>query len=177
VLVLANADGLGVNLDQFRERLLQAACDGDGSANGQVEVGELLAGAVGSRVNAGPGLTDRDREDAVEVMLAQRIADTCRPPEPDPEKNSSTIFAGAGLRSRLVPPAGWGAASLNVPGRLASGPMRLGGDSTIVTPCVPTSAPFSRTSGIWVILIRQLPPLLFPNEHRVFPCQLPSYSI
>jgi hypothetical protein len=51
---------------------LEAACDGDGSANGQAE---LLAGDVGGGVNAGPGLADRDREDAVEVMLAQRVAD------------------------------------------------------------------------------------------------------
>ncbi len=96
------------------------------------------------------------------------------PPEPDPERSSSTIFAGAGLRShRLVPPAGCGTASLNVPGPLASGPMRFGEDSTIATPCVSTSAPFSRASGIWVIFARQLPPLSSRMNTSFPPCQLP----
>jgi hypothetical protein len=55
------------------------------------------------------------------------------------------------------PPAGCETVSLNVPGPLASGPMRFGEDNTIATPCVSTSAPFSRASGIWVIFARQMP--------------------
>jgi hypothetical protein len=39
MLILADADGLGIELDQFGQRVLQAARDGDGSADGQVEVG------------------------------------------------------------------------------------------------------------------------------------------
>jgi hypothetical protein len=46
VLVLPHADGLGVDLHQLGERVLQAARDGDGPAHREVEVGELLAGDV-----------------------------------------------------------------------------------------------------------------------------------
>jgi len=66
VLVLADADRLGVNFDQFGERILQPARDGDGPADGQVEVGKLLAGDVGGGVNVqiywllGGYLVDRD---------------------------------------------------------------------------------------------------------------------
>ena len=53
VLVLANADGLGVYLDELGEWVLEAAGDGDSTAHGEVEVRELLAGDVGGRVDAG----------------------------------------------------------------------------------------------------------------------------
>ena len=74
MLVLADADGLGVDLDQFGERVLQAARDGDGSANGEVEFGKLLARDVGGGVNAGAGLADHDGEYVVELAFAQHVA-------------------------------------------------------------------------------------------------------
>ena len=61
VLVLADADGLGVDLDQLGQRVLQAAGDGDGAAHGEVEVGELLARDVGGRVDGGAGFAHRRR--------------------------------------------------------------------------------------------------------------------
>ena len=68
MLILADADGFGINLDQFGERILQAARDGDGSANGEIEIGKLLARNVGSGVDAGAGLADRDGKDAIEAF-------------------------------------------------------------------------------------------------------------
>ena len=44
VLVQADADRLGVDLDQLGQRVLDAAGDGDGAAHADVEVGHLGAG-------------------------------------------------------------------------------------------------------------------------------------
>ena len=46
--------------------------------------------------------------------------------------------------------------------------MRFGEDSMIATSYVSTSAPFSRASGIWVILVRQLT-LLLSRMNALFP--------
>ena len=43
VLVLAHADALGVNLDEFGQRVGQSAANADGAAHRHVVVGELLA--------------------------------------------------------------------------------------------------------------------------------------
>ena len=110
VLVLADADGLGIDLDQFGERILQAACDGDGSANGEVEVGKLLAGDVGGGVDAGPGLADRDREDAVEVTaraaMSRTKASVSREAVPLPIAMARTLcFASIATSRSAAPPA------------------------------------------------------------------------
>src|SRR4051812_28036374 len=60
VPVEADADVLRVDLDQLAERVLEAAADGDGAAQGGVEVGELLPADGAGRVDAGPGLVDDD---------------------------------------------------------------------------------------------------------------------
>ena len=60
VLVLAHADGLGVDLYQLGEGVLEAPADGDGTAHGHVVVGELLAGGVGGGVDGGPALVHHD---------------------------------------------------------------------------------------------------------------------
>ena len=41
VLVLADADAFGVDLDQFGQRVLQAPRDGNGAAQGDVEIGQF----------------------------------------------------------------------------------------------------------------------------------------
>ncbi len=66
VLILSDTDGLGVELDQLGQRILQAARDGDGSSNGQVEIGELLASDFGSRVDRRAGFIHSDAEDGGE---------------------------------------------------------------------------------------------------------------
>ena len=63
VLILADADRLGIELDQFGQRILQAARDGDGAAHGQIEIGKLLARDVGGGIDGGAGLVDRHAED------------------------------------------------------------------------------------------------------------------
>ena len=71
VLVLADADGLGVHLDELGQRVLEAAGNGDGAADGEVEIGELLAGQVGGRVDGRAGFADGDAEDAGEASIAE----------------------------------------------------------------------------------------------------------
>ena len=56
VLVLADADRLGLDLDQLGQRVLQAARDRDGAAQADVEVGELLGGELGRRIDRGARL-------------------------------------------------------------------------------------------------------------------------
>ena len=70
MLILADADGLRVDLDQLGQRVLQAARDGDGSADGQVEVGKLLARDFGGGIDGGAGLVHRHAEDRGEAFLA-----------------------------------------------------------------------------------------------------------
>ena len=43
MLVLADADGLGVNFNELGQRILQAVGYADGSARGKIEVGILFA--------------------------------------------------------------------------------------------------------------------------------------
>ena len=52
VLVLADADALRIDLHQLGERILQAARDADRAADGEVELGELLARDVARGVDA-----------------------------------------------------------------------------------------------------------------------------
>ena len=61
VLVLADADALGIDLHQLGQRILQAPRDGDRAAHREVEVGELLARDVARRVDAGARLAHRRR--------------------------------------------------------------------------------------------------------------------
>ena len=42
VLILAHADRFGLDLDQFGQRILQAAGDGDRAAQGNIEFGEFV---------------------------------------------------------------------------------------------------------------------------------------
>ena len=58
VLVLAHADGLGRNLDELRQRVLQAAAQAHGAAHGDVQVGIFLAGELGGGVHRCAGLVD-----------------------------------------------------------------------------------------------------------------------
>ena len=50
VLVLAHANGLGIDLHQLRQRVLHAAGDGDGASDSDVIAGELLGGELGGGV-------------------------------------------------------------------------------------------------------------------------------
>ncbi len=60
VLVLADTDRLGLDLDQFGQRILQAPRDRYGPAQRHVEAGELAGRELGRRVHRGAGLTDHD---------------------------------------------------------------------------------------------------------------------
>ena len=58
VLVQADADGLGVDLDQFGQRVLGAAGDGDRAADGHIQVGEFLAGQGRGGIDRRAGFVD-----------------------------------------------------------------------------------------------------------------------
>ena len=60
VLILADADGFGVELDEFGERVHEAAADGDGAADGEIVVGEFFARDFGGGVDGGAGFVDHD---------------------------------------------------------------------------------------------------------------------
>ena len=51
VLVLPHADRFGVDFDQFGERVLQAAGDGNSAAQGYVQIGELAGGEFGGGIH------------------------------------------------------------------------------------------------------------------------------
>ena len=60
VLVLADTDGLRVDLHQFGQRILEPAGDGHRTTQRDVHVGELLGGELGGGVDRGTGLGDDD---------------------------------------------------------------------------------------------------------------------
>jgi len=60
VLVLADADRLGVDLHQFGQRILQAPRDRHRAAHGHVELRQFLRREGRGRIDGGPGLGDHD---------------------------------------------------------------------------------------------------------------------
>ena len=69
VLVEADADVLGFDLDELGQRILKPPSDRDGAAERGVELGKLLAANLAGGVDAGPGLVD----DHVRELRQQRI--------------------------------------------------------------------------------------------------------
>ena len=53
VLILADADGLRVDLDEFRQRVLQAARDRYRATQGDIEIWKFLCAEFGSGINRG----------------------------------------------------------------------------------------------------------------------------
>ena len=78
VLVLPYADRLGVHLHQLRERVLQAAGNRDGPADGQIEIRKLLPGDLRGRIDRSTRFAHRDAEDFRQGCLAQKILHECR---------------------------------------------------------------------------------------------------
>ena len=62
VLILADPDALGLDLDQFGQRVLQAPGDGNRAAQRHVEPGELGGSGLGGRIDRGAGFRDDDLE-------------------------------------------------------------------------------------------------------------------
>ena len=60
MLVLAYADGLGVDFHQLRQRILEPAGDGRGASLSHIEIGEFLGGQLAGGINAGPGFVYDD---------------------------------------------------------------------------------------------------------------------
>ena len=82
MLVLANADGLRVNLHQLGQRIHQAASDGYRAPHRDVVFGKLIAGDFRSRIDGRPLLADdKHLNVAVESLLFQEIFSfpSCRP--------------------------------------------------------------------------------------------------
>ena len=60
VLVLPDADGLGLDLHQLGQRILEPPRDRDRAADREIEIRELVARQIRRAVHAGSGLVDRD---------------------------------------------------------------------------------------------------------------------
>ena len=58
MLVLADADGLGVDLDQFGQRILQSVRDADRASDRDIQVGILLGGQFAGRIDRRARLAD-----------------------------------------------------------------------------------------------------------------------
>ncbi len=74
VLILADADRFGIDLDKLGERVDEAAADGNGAAHGDVFVGQLLACDVGRGVDGRAVLADD--EQLCEVGDARRAQES-----------------------------------------------------------------------------------------------------
>ena len=74
VLVLADADRLGLDAHELGERILQPARNRDRAAQRHVEIGELLRGERRCRVDRGPGLGHDDLRQRQRRMLLDQIA-------------------------------------------------------------------------------------------------------
>ena len=74
VLVLAHADGLGRNLDELCQRVLQAAAQAHGATHGDVQIGILLTGELGGGVHRRAGLVD-DGVSQLRCLLGDELRD------------------------------------------------------------------------------------------------------
>ena len=74
MLVLAHADGLGVDFDQLGQRILQTAGNGHSAAQVDVVLGEFLGGQLGRRIDRGTGLAD-DHILQMQVLFVGQFAD------------------------------------------------------------------------------------------------------
>ncbi len=72
VLVLADADRLGLDLHQFRQRVLQSAGNGDGAAQRDIQLREFLRSQFGCGVNRRAGFADHHLAQVeIRVLLHQ----------------------------------------------------------------------------------------------------------
>ena len=79
VLVLAHADRFRVNLDQFGQRILQAARDRHGAAQGHIHVRQFLGGEFGRRIHRRARFRDDDlRHLRFRVLLDQVLRQLVR---------------------------------------------------------------------------------------------------
>ena len=74
MLVLAHADGLGVDLDQFGQRILQTAGNRHSAAQVDVILGEFLGGQFAGGVDRRAGLAD-DHILQMQVLFVGQLAD------------------------------------------------------------------------------------------------------
>ncbi len=70
VLVLPDADRLGIDLDQFGQRVHEPPADGHGAAHRHVLVGELLAGHLRGRIDRCAALVDHDDRNVARELQA-----------------------------------------------------------------------------------------------------------
>ena len=74
MLVLADTDGLRIDLDQFRQRIHQPASDGDGPTDGDIIIGKLVTGRFGGRVDGSTLFTDnKDLHGTVELLVRDEV--------------------------------------------------------------------------------------------------------
>ncbi len=74
VLVLSDADGFRVRLDQFRKRVLQTAGDADCAADRDIEIGELSGRQLAGGINRGTRFADHDLRN-VKLVFSNQVTD------------------------------------------------------------------------------------------------------
>ncbi|KGE04476.1 hypothetical protein HRUBRA_00941 [Pseudohaliea rubra DSM 19751] len=75
MLVLAHADGFGLDLHQFGERVLQAPGDGDGAPEGHIQIGEFLRRQLRGGIDGGAGFGHGDPGGRDVRLRCQQAAD------------------------------------------------------------------------------------------------------
>jgi hypothetical protein len=75
VLVLPNADGLGLDLDQLGQRILQPPRDRHRAAQAHIEIGKLLRRQLGRRINRRAGFRHHRLSQLQFRHLGHQLAD------------------------------------------------------------------------------------------------------
>ena len=73
VLILPHTDGLGVDFDQLRQRVLEPSCNGDSGPEVYIVLGKFLRRQLGGGIDGGPCLGDNHIADA--LHMGQKLAD------------------------------------------------------------------------------------------------------
>ena len=74
VLILTDTDRLGLDLDQFGERILQPARDRDRAAQRDIQLGQFLRGELRGRIDRGARLVDDERFQPQLGMARDQVA-------------------------------------------------------------------------------------------------------
>ena len=80
MLVLAHADGLGINLHQLCQRVLETSCNGSGAALSHIKLGKFFRSQLAGRVHGGTGFIDNHILDLVRDLFQQVHNDLLRLP-------------------------------------------------------------------------------------------------
>ena len=73
VLILPDADGFRIDLDEFRQRVLKSPCDRDRATQGDVEIWQFAAGIGRGRIDRGARFRDDDLGEITPLHAGVRV--------------------------------------------------------------------------------------------------------